>query len=114
MDYADKVYTVVRMIPPGSVTSYGSIARSLGAPRGARMVGWVLRHSPEDVPAHRVVNRMGVLSGAIHFGHPDAMRHLLEDEGVTFLDEMTVDFRKHFWDPSSDPRVDELYEFRES
>ena len=114
MDYSEKVFTVVRLIPPGCVTTYGSIARSLGAPRGARLVGWLMRNSPDDVPAHRVVNRQGILTGAIHFGHPDAMRHLLEEEGVTFIDEMTVDIKKHFWDPADDPRVDELYEFRES
>lgn len=114
MDYADKVYQVVKMIPPGRVTSYGSIARALGAPRGARLVGWVLRGSPDDVPAHRVVNRLGVLSGAVHFGHPNAMHDLLADEGVTFIDEITVDYKRHYWDPADDPRVDELFEFRES
>lgn len=113
MDFAERVYTVVRMIPEGCVTSYGSIARALGAPRGARLVGWIMRDSPEDVPAHRVVNRQGVLTGAPHFGHPDAMRELLEEEGVTFVDEITVDYKQHYWDPADDPRVDELFEFRE-
>lgn len=114
MEFSDRVYKVVRMIPEGCVTSYGSIARALGAPRGARLVGWIMRGSPEDVPAHRVVNRLGVLTGAPHFGHPDAMHDLLVEEGVTFVDEITVDIKKHFWDPAEDPRVDELYEFRES
>lgn len=114
MDFSERVYEVVRIIPEGCVTSYGSIARALGAPRGARLVGWILRGSPEDVPAHRVVNRQGVLTGAPHFGHPDAMRDLLTDEGVTFVDDITVDIKNHFWDPTEDARVDELYEFRES
>lgn len=114
MEFSERVFKVVRLIPEGSVTSYGSIARALGAPRGARLVGWVLRGSPEDVPAHRVVNRMGVLTGAPHFGHPDAMHDLLEEEGVEFIDEITVDMKKHYWDPADDPRVDEFYEFRES
>lgn len=114
MDFSERVYKLVRMIPPGCVTSYGSIARALGAPRGARLVGWVLRGSPEDVPAHRVVNKQGVLTGAQHFGHPDAMRDMLEEEGITFVDEVTVDYTRHYWDPADDPRVDELFEFRES
>lgn len=114
MEFSERVYKVVRMIPQGCVTSYGSIARALGAPRGARAVGWILRGSPDDVPAQRVVNRKGVLTGAAHFGHPDAMHDLLEEEGVTFIDEITVDMEKHYWDPAEDPRVDELYEFRES
>lgn len=114
MDFQARVYQVVKMIPPGCVTSYGSIARALGAPRGARLVGWLMRGSPDDVPAHRVVNRLGVLTGAVHFGHPDAMHDLLAEEGVTFVDEITVDMKKHYWDPSNDPRVDEFYEFRES
>lgn len=113
MDFSERVYAVVRMIPVGRVTSYGSIARALGAPRGARLVGWVLRGSPEDVPAQRVVNRIGVLTGAQHFGPPDAMRHMLEDEGVTFIDDITVDMERHYWDPAEDPRVDQLFEFRE-
>lgn len=114
MDFSQRVYKVVRMIPEGRVTSYGSIARALGAPRGARLVGWVLKGSPEDVPAHRVVNRLGVLTGAVHFGHPNAMRNLLEEEGVHFIDEITVDLTIHYWDPASDHRVDDLYKFRES
>lgn len=74
------------------------------------MVGWALNRTPSDVylPAHRVVNRAGVLSGAMHFGHPDAMRDLLRDEGVTFVDEMTVDLAKHLWDPADDPELDHL------
>ncbi len=116
MDFAERVYTVVKLIPEGCVTNYGSVARALGAPRGARLVGWILRNSPDklDIPAHRVVNRNGVLTGAVHFGPPDEMRRRLEEEGVTFVDDITVDFKRHFWDPAEDPRVDELFQFRES
>lgn len=115
VDFRDRVYNVVKLIPTGSVTNYGSISRAIGAPRGARMVGQLLRLSPPelDLPAHRVVNQNGVLTGAHHFGPPDEMRRRLEEEGVTFIDEITVDFKKHYWDPSEDPRVDEFYEFRE-
>lgn len=116
MEFADRVYIVVNLIPAGYVTNYGSIARALGAPRGARLVGWILRNAPEtmDLPAHRVVNHHGVLTGAVHFGPPDEMRRRLEDEGVTFIDDITVDFQRHYWDPAEDPRVEELYQFRES
>lgn len=114
MEFAERVYAVVRLIPAGCVTSYGSIARALGAPRGARVVGWIMRGSPEDIPAHRVVNKQGVLTGAVHFGPPDAMRQMLEDEGVSFVDDITVDIAQHYWDPADDPRVDELYAFREN
>lgn len=111
---SERIERVVLLIPTGCVTSYGAIARALGMPRGARQVGWQLKNTSREVPAHRVVNREGVLTGALHFGHPDAMRHMLEDEGVTFVDDLTVDIERHFWDPADDPRIDELYEFEES
>ncbi|MCA9832878.1 MAG: MGMT family protein [Thermomicrobiales bacterium] len=114
MDFAERVYAVVRLIPEGSVTSYGAIARALGSPRGARMVGWAMNHCPDGLPAHRVVNRAGVLTGAIHFVPGEEMRRRLEEEGVTFVDDITVDMREHFWDPADDPRVDEFYQFVES
>lgn len=116
MEFAERVYKVVALIPQGCVTNYGSIARAIGAPRGARLVGWLLRSSPDELglPAHRVVNRNGVLTGAVHFGPPDEMRRRLEEEGITFVDEITVDFKRHYWDPSEDQRVDEFFEFRES
>lgn len=72
------------------------------------MVGWALNHCPAEVPAHRVVNRSGILTGAHHFGHPDAMRDLLLAEDVTFLDEITVDLAAHLWDPADDPSLDYL------
>ena len=110
VDFAERVYIVVAKIPRGRVTTFGRIARALGSPRSARMVGWVLSRSPSelDLPAQRVVNRQGVLTGALHFGHPDAMRDLLLEEGVTFIDEITVDLAAHLWDPSDDPELDHL------
>lgn len=111
-EFPSRVYAVVKRIPYGHVTTYGRIGRALGAPRSARMVGWALNYAPaeENVPAHRVVNRNGQLTGAHHFGHPDAMRELLEDEGVTFVDEITVDLDAHLWDPSDDPELDDLFQ----
>jgi methylated-DNA-protein-cysteine methyltransferase-like protein len=109
-DFVDRVYEVVARIPKGRVTTYGRIARALGSPRSARMVGWALHASPAELnlPAHRVVNRNGVLSGALHFGHPDVMRSLLLAEEVAFLDDITVDLEKHLWDPADDPSLDHL------
>lgn len=109
--FPDRVYEVVKKIPSGRVTTYGRIGRALGSPRSARLVGWVLNRCPDEleVPAHRVVNRNGVLTGAVHFGHPDVMRNLLLDEGVTFIDEMTVDLGTHLWDPADDPDLDHLF-----
>lgn len=110
MEFAERVRLVVAAIPDGRVTTYGAIARALGHPRSARMVGWVLNTTAvPDLPAHRVVNRNGVLTGALHFGHPDAMRARLEAEGVAFLDEQTVDLAAHFWDPADDPAFDAFF-----
>lgn len=110
-DFWTRVYTVVRRIPEGKVTTYGRVSRALGAPRSARMVGWALNSLPpgSDVPAHRVVNRNGQLTGAHHFGPPEVMRGLLEDEGVDFVDELTVDLAAHLWDPADDSELDELF-----
>ena len=76
------------------------------------MVGWALNHLPPDsgVPAHRVVNRNGQLTGAHHFGPPDVMRNMLEDEGVTFIDDITVDLAVHLWEPGDDPSLDGLFQ----
>lgn len=111
-DFPSRVYTVVKSIPVGKVTTFGRISRALGSARSARMVGWALNHLPanSDVPAHRVVNRNGVLTGAHHFGPPDAMRSLLEGEGVTFIDEITVDLDAHLWEPADDPLLDDLFQ----
>ncbi len=96
------VYEIVRQIPKGRVTSYGAIATALGAKSSARMVGWAMNGSHRmkpKVPAQRVVNRQGLLSGRIHFDHPEQMQELLEKEGVKVKDNQVVDFEKKFWDP---------------
>jgi methylated-DNA-protein-cysteine methyltransferase related protein len=103
--FRERVYELVRQIPEGCVTTYGSIARALGAPRSARMVGWAMASSPDDVSevAHRVVNRYGELSGGWSWGHPDVMRSLLEEEGVPFTGQYTVDLQRCFWMPPASP-----------
>lgn len=98
----DRIYRIVKQIPPGCVTSYGAIARCLGTKSGARMVGWAMNasHSSEVyVPAHRVVNRNGMLTGKHHFEGSTVMEDLLRSEGVEVFNDHIVDFRKHFWDP---------------
>ncbi len=101
-DFFISVYEVVRQVPYGRVTSYGAIARYLGAARSSRMVGWAMNaaHTVPDVPAHRVVNRVGMLSGKHHFGHPEQMAQLLEAEGVKIAHDRVVDFATLFWDPA--------------
>lgn len=97
------VYDVVRQIPKGRVTSYGAIAAALGAKSSARMVGWAMNNAhamKPKVPAHRVINRQGLLTGKMHFAHPDAMQELLEKEGIQVKDDAVQDFKKLFWDPS--------------
>jgi len=101
--FFEKVYEVVRQIPYGRVTSYGAIAEYLGSAGSSRMVGWAMNSShacAEYVPAHRVVNRNGLLTGKHHFGGPNIMKQLLESEGVLVEDDQIIHFRKHFWDPS--------------
>lgn len=103
--FFDDVYEVVRLVPKGRVTTYGAIARYLGITGSARMVGWALNNcigSKADVPAHRVVNRTGLLTGKMHFGAPDKMQKLLEKEGVKIKDDQVVDFEKLFWDPTQE------------
>jgi methylated-DNA-protein-cysteine methyltransferase related protein len=102
-NYFDLVYEVVKLIPRGSVTSYGAIANYLGLKSGARMVGYAMNasHANPEVPAHRVVNRNGVLTGKHHFGNPDLMQKLLEKEGLTIEKDQIFDFEKYFWDPST-------------
>jgi methylated-DNA-protein-cysteine methyltransferase-like protein len=108
--FMQRVVEVVRMIPRGRVTSFGLVATALGEPRSARMVGWAMLRLPadHDVPAHRLVNRVGYLSGGWHFGHPQVMRDLLEEEGVPFVDTFQVDLRGTLWDPADDPRVEAM------
>ena len=101
--FFNKVYEVVQLIPYGRVTSYGAIAKYLGAARSARMVGWAMNNShTKDVPAHRVVNRVGVLTGKHHFGGTNLMQQLLENEGIRVVDNQIVDFQKFFWDPAKE------------
>ena len=97
--FFDKVYDVARRIPYGKATSYGAIAAFLASKGSARMVGWAMNNSPGDVPAHRVVNRVGMLTGKHHFGGTNLMQQLLESEGLTVEDNQIVDFEKHFWMP---------------
>lgn len=102
-NFFDKVYAVARQIPFGRVTSYGAIARYLGAARSARMVGWAMNSShTHDVPAHRVVNRKGLLTGKHHFDGTNLMQQLLENEGIVIIDNQIQEFDKVFWDPSYD------------
>ncbi|MFW6348274.1 MAG: MGMT family protein [Cyclonatronaceae bacterium] len=106
-DFYERVYAVVAEIPPGRVTSYGAIARYLGTGRSARMVGYALNKSLDQqtsgngpaLPCHRVVNRLGQLSGKAYFG-PGVMESLLRQEGVAFKEADTVDIGRHFWDPA--------------
>ncbi len=100
-NFFERVYEIVRQIPEGKVTSYGAIAKAIGAARSARMVGWAMNasHNLEDVPAHRVVNRIGILSGKHHFEGTNLMQQLLENEGIQVVDNQIIDFEKHFWEP---------------
>ncbi|OAZ03936.1 MGMT family protein [Flavobacterium succinicans] len=100
-NFFERVYAVVRQIPYGKVTSFGAIAKALGTARSARMVGWAMNasHHVEDVPAHRVVNRKGLLTGKHHFDGTNLMQQLLESEGVVVKDNQIVDFEAHFWEP---------------
>ena len=100
--FFERVYEVVIQIPPGRVTSYGAIARYLGSAGSARMVGWAMNQSHsyhEFVPAHRVVNRVGLLTGKHHFGGPNVMREILENEGAVIEDDRIINFLELFWDP---------------
>ena len=101
-NFFERVYAVVRQIPYGRVTSYGAIAKAIGTGRSARMVGWAMNAShnlEDDVPAHRVVNRNGLLTGKHHFDGTNLMQQLLENEGVKVVDNKIVDFKKLFWEP---------------
>ena len=101
-DFFSKVYEVAKQIPPGRVTSYGAIAKYIGTTGSARMVGWAMNacssHN-EFVPAHRVVNRNGLLTGKHHFDNPNAMNELLENEGIKLDGDQIINFNECFWDP---------------
>lgn len=103
-NFFEDVYAVVRLIPKGRVTSYGAIASYLGAKGSARMVGWALiaAHPLTDIPAYRVVNRNGLLTGKQHFETPDAMQQSLEAEGLTIINDQIQNFEKHFWEPAKE------------
>lgn len=103
--FFDKVFQVVRQVPFGRVTSYGAIAEYLGSKGSSRMVGWAMNAahtSTQNIPAHRVVNRLGMLTGKHHFGGPDIMRQLLESEGIAVENDKIQDFEKYFWNPSTE------------
>ena len=100
-NFFERVYEIVRQIPVGKVTSYGAIAKALGTARSARMVGWAMNasHNLEDVPAHRVVNRKGLLTGKHHFEGANLMQQLLENEGIIIKENQILDLEKHYWAP---------------
>ncbi len=103
LSFFDKVYKVAKQIPYGRVTSYGAIANYLGAAKSARMVGYAMNGShSKDVPAHRVVNRKGLLTGKHHFDGTNLMQQLLESEGVVVVDSQIQDFETIFWEPLKD------------
>ena len=103
-NFFEKVYAVTRLVPFGRVTTYGAIAIYLGAARSARMVGWAMNkaHNLEDVPAHRVVNRKGLLTGKHHFDGTNLMQQLLENEGIVVKENQIIDFDKVLWNPSAE------------
>jgi methylated-DNA-protein-cysteine methyltransferase-like protein len=98
------VHEVARLIPKGRVTSYGAIGMYLGSGQSARMVGWAMNkaHADPSIPAHRVVNSLGLLSGKMHFHPPEIMEQKLVSEGVKVENDQIIDFEKHFWDPSTE------------
>lgn len=100
--FFNKVYNVVSLVPTGRVTTYGAIANFLGSKKSARVVGWAMNasHLKEDVPAHRVVNRVGLLTGKNHFFGINLMKQLLESEGVEVKNDQVINFKIIFWDPS--------------
>src|SRR5580704_9222719 len=103
ISFFEQVYQVARLIPQGRVTSYGAIAKYLGTARSSRMVGWAMNNAHEQqppVPAHRGVNRNGLLSGKHHFGTPGLMQQLLESEGIKVKNDCVQNFNKIFWDPA--------------
>ncbi|MAC87116.1 MAG: cysteine methyltransferase [Gammaproteobacteria bacterium] len=101
-NFFERVYKIARLIPYGKVTNYGSIAKYLGAAKSARMVGWAMNNShnqTQEVPAHRVVNRKGLLTGKHHFGGTNLMQQLLESEGIIIIENQIQELEKVFWDP---------------
>ncbi|HZR40487.1 MAG TPA: MGMT family protein [Ktedonobacteraceae bacterium] len=109
-----RVFALVRACPAGKVTTYGWLAKAVGYPRGARMVGWIMNETPEGVPAQRVINSKGELSGSWAFGQKGRMRQLLEAEGIVFSEDERVDLKRYGWDPSRDLDQEELTHILES
>ncbi len=103
-----RVFALVRACPVGNVTTYGWLAKAVGYPRGARMIGWIMNETPEGVPAQRVINSKGELSGSWAFGQRGRMRKLLEAEGIAFSEDERVDLKRYGWDPSRDLSQEEL------
>ena len=103
-DFFAMVYEIVKLIPAGRVTSYGAIAKYLGSPKSSRMVGWAMNasHAIDGIPAHRVVNRNGLLTGKMHFETENAMQQRMEDEGIEVKKDKVVDFERLYWDPSKE------------
>jgi methylated-DNA-protein-cysteine methyltransferase-like protein len=106
-DFFQQVFEVVKLIPKGRVTSYGAIARYLSSASASRMVGWAMNtsHTHENVPAHRVVNRNGLLTGKAHFSPPSLMEELLKAEGIEVREDKIVDFEKYYWDPTEELKL---------
>ncbi|MDX1829582.1 MAG: MGMT family protein [Lutibacter sp.] len=103
-NFFDRVYAVAKQIPYGRVTSYGAIATYLGTAKSARMVGWAMNasHGNDEIPAHRVVNRKGLLTGKHHFDGTNLMQQLLESEGIIVIKNQIQNFEKVFWNPSNE------------
>jgi methylated-DNA-protein-cysteine methyltransferase related protein len=106
-DFFDNVFDVVRLIPSGRVTSYGAIARYLGSAKSSRMVGWAMNASHKDpgIPAHRVVNRLGLLTGKANFAHPNEMEEKLKQEHVVVIADQVINFNEIFWDPNEELNI---------
>ena len=103
-DFFEHVYAVVKLIPRGRVTSYGAIANYLGTKKSSRMVGWAMNaaHDKPEIPAHRVVNRNGLLTGKMHFSTPTTMEERLKSEGIEVVNDAIIDIKSHFWDPEKE------------
>ena len=107
-DFFESVFAVVRLIPAGRVTSYGAIAKYLGTAKSSRMVGWAMNasHQIPGIPAHRVVNRNGMLTGKMHFSNEKEMENLLPTEGIEVVNDVIVQFKLIFWDPTIELAMD--------
>jgi methylated-DNA-protein-cysteine methyltransferase-like protein len=107
-DFFENVFAVVKLIPKGRVSSYGAIAKYLGSARSSRMVGWAMNasHKMDGIPAHRVVNRQGLLTGKMHFGNPTLMEEKLKLEGIEVVNDQITNFKTLYWDPSIELNID--------